>query len=352
MAVTFQAETVDSSSVQGQLTLLVTKTGIPHVVYTSPAGRIRYAHKGGGGWVQEELPPGAETTGGDDRVCIVLDSHEKPHVAFRDRQNDHLVYGVKNGTWKFEEVPTQGGIHPRGAQHISLRLHPGRFDSGLRDTPHLSYHDLFHPRLAYVAKTPEDGRLTWKGHVEEVDYPGDPHDAGLHSSLVFDADETIGIAYFDDRADTYQRPKLAMRGDFEWAKELLDGTTARGEFASMVPGLVGRDAIGYYDVENKQIAVWIRDRAEPPARREVVARDVPRGAKPSLAATPTHALRVAYVDAGGLRVALRSANDTWDVTTLDTATTAAWPSLAYDQTGAAHIAWVSGGTLKYARGTE
>ncbi|WOX23716.1 hypothetical protein [Streptomyces solicathayae] len=350
MAVTFQKETVDPASVRGQLTLALSRTGVPHIVYTDSTGRIKYARKEAAGWVRETLPAGNDAGGDDDRVCLALDSQGNPHIAYRDLGDDHLIYGVRNGAWSFEEVPTQGGIHPRGARHISLGLHPDRFGSGLKDTPHLAYHDMFHTGLGYAAKVPDDdGHVTWKGHVKEVDNPDSPHDAGLYTSLVFDADETISIAYFDDRAGEFQRLKLAVQGEFAWEKNVVGDGTGLGECASMAPGLVGRDAVGYYDVTNKCVTVWIRDRDEPPPRKEVVAADVPRGARPSTAATPTHALRVAY-EHSGLRFAVRTANDTWEVQTVDTAP-AAWPSLAYDGSGTAHLAYVSGGALKYARGT-
>src|SRR5438874_7247234 len=140
MATQFTFETVDGTDgVRGQSSLALDKNGIPHIAYVDSFGRVRLAHRNSGAWTTESVPSGIVDPSDEDRVCLEIDSHGNPQIAFLDGTNHFLIYGVKmNNNWTFTTVPTHFR-DPRSVLNFSFKLHPGRVTPELRDTPHFAY---------------------------------------------------------------------------------------------------------------------------------------------------------------------------------------------------------------------
>ena len=149
--------------------------GNPHVCYAIFEGVLKYAVKRGGVWRVEAI----ETLPEIGRyVSLALDSRERPHIGYYDKENGDLKYAWWNGTsWVKMNVDTAGDV----GLFVSLAL-----DSN--DIPHMSYYDATNKELRYA-------RWNGSGWVREsVDTDGD---VGLYTSLALDSRGNPHISYYD-----------------------------------------------------------------------------------------------------------------------------------------------------------
>lgn len=333
-------ETIEGSRVGHPGSLVLDSNGDPHIVYATVDGEVRCGRKVAGAWVSENIHMRTSTTT-EDRICIAVDSHGDQHIAFKDRDSGHLVYGVKQSAWTLEEVPTRGGTLARGVAHISFQLHPGKVSPEQRDAPHLSFHDTLNSALGHIVKTGE------RWHPTLIEDP-DIRSAGLFTSLAIDVEERIRIAYFEG-GEGHLVLKMAELLDGQWARDVLDDEI-EGESASFARGTFGRTYIAYFDRKTGSVKAWVHSFDLPAPRKEIVIAGLSLPTAPSAAANPEGELRVAYSD-GQLRLGLRDRFGVWTSQTID-ASAAGSPSLAYDKNGSFHMTYAVGSALKYARGTE
>lgn len=375
---TFSVETVDDSGdVRGQLSVAIDVNGAPQVAYSTKNGIARLAQRSSEGWVRNDLATGVPVSADDGRVSLQIDSQNRPHIGFREGNESHIVYGVRDGSWSFEHVPTDGGVFPGACMHVSMQLQKGRFDASLRDVPNFAFQEIGTQDLCHIAKF--GGK--WQGNFSRIDDP-EFRESGVNASLAFRADEVAQIAYLEhqvseDSGEFSALLKLATRPQATppddslagggWQRRVLSVEPDKGRFCSMANGTAGRNLIAYFDRGSETLKAWVELPLElgPEPRLETIATGITK-AFPSAADKRAGVefstgdnFRVAYADSGSTqdtrpRYAIRRLNGTWTVETIDESPVDfdAWPHLACDKNGDAHIAFVSGGTLKYALAKE
>lgn len=320
--------------------------------------------------------PQAVPSAWGERVSISIDSQARPHIAFQD-DDTRIVYGVKDEAWNLERVPTAAGMFAEPARHVSMQLQPGRFDQRLRDAPHVAFQEALTDDLCHIAKI--GGQ--WRGNFTSVDSPQE-RVSGLHNSLVFNSSETCRIAYFEEQQSEALPPIARLKlATLHRDETLPDGTVVRpggwetvvlvpepdqGTFCSMAGGTQGRDLIAYFDRASGSLKAWVRIPLEgiPEPRFEIISKNIFK-AFPSAADrldgefSAAGEFRVAFADVGNVsdqrpKLASRNRDGTWSVQVIDDAPVDfdTWPCLAYDKSRKAHVAYVSGGTLRYSLGTE
>jgi hypothetical protein len=116
---------------------------------------------------------------------------------------------------------------------------------------------------------------------------------------------------------------------------------------SIVRTLFG-GCLAYFDVASKTLKASVS--ASGISELETVATDVKNAITPS-AAVNGNAFRIAFSDLEAVKLASRNQSGIWAVETVDPVF-GQTPSLAYDKSGTAHIAYVKNGALKYGRRSE
>jgi len=106
--------------------------------------------------------------------------------------------------------------------------------------------------------------------------------------------------------------------------------------------------IAYFDIASKTLKASVSSGGS--SSIETVAANVNNIVTPSAAARRGD-FRVAYADTDAIKLASRSPSGVWTVEAVD-AVSGGTPSLAYDNSGTANIAYAAGGQLKYARRSE
>lgn len=367
MAMQFIFETVDGpDSVRGQSSLALDKDGIPHIAYVDVAGQVKLASRDGGTWTIEKISSaGIVDPSDEDRVCLEIDSRGNPQIAFLDGTNHFLIHGVKlHNDWTFTNVPTQFR-DARSVINFSFKLHPGRLTPELRDSPHFAYKDMSGPNLGYtrmfggrLEATTVDDRAAENKAADDTG----AFDDGLHTSLRFEVlSEELQIAYFDQRnldgGSPIQRLLLARILDVEAniisrttaILSVLDGDNILGTCCSLASSTMGGIHIAYVDLGNHILKAFVKDFDLPEPRKETVASVVTRTV-PS-AADNGGEFVIAYGDDNKLKLASRDKFGEWNVEVVDPSG-GAMPSLAFDKSGNAHIAYTVGRALKYARGSN
>ncbi|MFE6778492.1 hypothetical protein [Streptomyces sp. NPDC057702] len=354
MAENFTCDLVDDGGgLVGNTCLDLDPAGVPQIAYIAqrPVGTIMLARREPTGWTVTDT--GAVSPTEWNRVPFGVDSLGNAHIAYRDPATGHLGYSVRSAEgWNREYVPTSGGLFPQSVADISMRLHPGKHDPSLRDTPHIAFRDTYSTHaLCYATKV--DG--TWRGHVTVVDdLP--IRTTGLHNSLAFSSGEGLRIAYFDEletSEDLGRRQlKLAERFDGEWTHGVIDDAGRAGQHACLAGRGDGDICVVYGDGDSAELKAWLRPFASPVVR-EVVATGLPSHVSPSAELNWRSELYVAYGD-GQLRLASRAlhgdAAGTWRTRTVD-AEGGAWPSLVCEKDNI-HLAYLKNGRLWYALGVR
>lgn len=349
----FSFETVDDVA-KGQASLALDKNGNPHIAYVDVGGKLILASKDSNGtWIKEELL-GAGLVGGseENRVCLEIDSQGNPHIAYRELSSGNLYYGFKrDNRWEFTPVPTS--IHfydPRGVSGYAFKLHSGRFTPELRDTPHFVFHDLTSNSLGYTRKIGGQFKLV---KVAE----GNAWSAGLNPSMTFDdLSGTFLIAYTEE-LDYGPEIEPLTRVRVTRIQDPLEGTIGfkslleQDRFRVVRPTSITSDTewcAAYADFTNNTLKAWVFDLSLPEPHKEIVSTTV-YPVVPSVAKAPGKGYRIAFGDSNRLKLASRNQFGEWNVELVDP-NGGGMPSLAYDNLGNAHIAYMVGNTLKYARG--
>ncbi|MFD0598919.1 hypothetical protein ACFQZ4_46965 [Catellatospora coxensis] len=175
------------------------------------------------------------------RVSLAIDGDARPHIAFVSEASDHLMYGFRNSSWQFEEVPTEAGLFAGSVRFPAMKLYRGdlEVEDVFKWRPHFCYQAGL--ALKHLAKQPRRDNpaagAVWKKHFEEVD-PVQVTEKGWYATLDFDRaqDNTMRIAYFDELPGAAKRQlRLAtMTQSFEpgvpntWTVDVIDGGDVLG----------------------------------------------------------------------------------------------------------------------------
>ena len=335
----------------GHSSLALDVNGNPHIAFMNGAGEVRYAHKTDGTWAIERLPTGTlMALGSDSPICIAVTSKLIPNIVYENRADGTLIFGEKTDGWVFTTIPTPASVTARGGRDYSLALDPSRES---RDTPHVSFHDLFHNSLAHSARTAGN----WQS--VQVDTSEPPFDTGLRTSLAFDPPGKPTIAYCQQRKTgttnppfvrilKLAEPQVALEGlPQQWTSAVVDGDVKLVELVSLTKAS-SSSLVSYFDRADKVLRARVTSFDIPGPRLETVV----SGSDVKHISTGAHGrgFRIAYND-GQLKLASRSMSGEWSVQTVDEAG-GEWASLAYDNAGNAHIAYQAGPMLKYATGAD
>jgi hypothetical protein len=355
----FTLETVDGPArVRGQCCVALDKTGNPRIAYAAAGGDVRLARRNAGVWTIEDLPTGTIVAPSDvDRVCLEIDSKGQPHIAYVDNESGHLLHGVRSGDgWTLTPVPTSLFFgDPRGVVHIALKLHPGRMNPELLDAPIFGFHDLTSVSLGYTRHV--NGKLKPTLAASTSALAGALDDSqvastGMCLAMAFDRlSESLHLAYTSEVADVQRLRR----------KRILDTTAAKLSEADLLESgrfVVGSTSIAkgtastcvaFVDVTNQAVKAWVELPDLPEPSKELVAANV-AGTVPSVAQNRGE-FRLAYSDNNTPKLATRDRFGAWSLEVIDP-DGGTMPSLAYDNLGNAHVAYVAGGTLKYATRME
>jgi hypothetical protein len=364
MATEFFTEVVDGSSdVHGQVGLAVDAGNAPLIAYTTTSGNVMLAERTGTEWRVQALPcqPAARD---EYRLSVAVDAPlpDRPprlHIAYQSAATDHLIYGVRNAAWEFEEVPTAGGVFAERVRFSAMTLCPGVFQNPpFKNIPHVCYQAdgaLFHAAKAPPSTSP-DAPARWKKNVEKVDASGFS-EKGWFSTLAFDAEETLCIAYFDDLSPagrTARRLRMARMTpgtdfpgqDNSWKVDVLDGGEILGEAPSLAHSITGENIISYYDRNTRALKICVSgDFPESPAVEVITGDVVGDTIRSSSGVSDQSRICVAYGSGGQLRFATRTGIGTFAIEDVEAG--GEWPYLVFDSVGTAHVAHVAGGTLRY-----
>jgi hypothetical protein len=356
----FTFETVDNSvAIRGQSTLALDRSGTPRIAYATAAGVVKLARRDTGTWTFEELPSAVVQPHDEDPVRLAIDSQGNSHVAYLEKTTFGVIHFVnRDNHWQPTTVPT---TNPNGVINLSFQLHPGHDEPSLRDTPQFAYHDtgklvLGYTRMVngkFVPATIDDRE------AENTQADAPLFDTGLHSSMAFEpSSDVLRIAYFD--LDNHgglpvQRPFQARIVDIaaniksrQSPITLLNEDRSHGICASLALA-EGRTCVAYVDLTSHAVKAVVLQFDLPQPSHETVAPVTVR-TLPS-AAQNRGDFRIAFIADGNLKLATRNRFGIWTAEVVDTADSSP-PSLAYDNRGNAHIAYVQGHTLRHATRKE
>ncbi|WP_055625352.1 hypothetical protein [Streptomyces sp. JHA19] len=358
MASDFFTEVVDGrGAARGQLSLAVDETNTPWIAYANSGGNVVLAERRVNGWAREVLSSDAAARDAY-RIGLAISSSPKlhAHVAYQSATTDHLIYGVRDTEWSFEEVPTRGGILTGPVRFPSLRLNPGILRSDLKDTPNLAYQSGL--SLWHATKiAPDPSKLPrWKRNVHLVD-GADLIEKGWFTAMAFDFQGTLRIAYFDDMSPAghhARRLRVATRvageefagQEEEWEVEVVHGGQILGERPSMSNAFSGEGFVSYDERGGHAVRLCIfGDFPESPAT-EVVSEGVGGDEMYSACEMSSPSpICVVYGSAGRLMFARRTAIATYEIEDVEAG--GAWSDLVFDSEGIAHFAHMNGSELRY-----
>jgi len=358
MTTPFTFETVDDGTqggVHGELSLALDKQGNPRVAYAQPSGAIMLARRDSGAWTLERLPSGSNVALIGERICLAIDSNGNPHLAYRDLTGGDLIHAVKTGSdWTFNHVvtlltPVGGG----GVDGVAFALHPGRLDPSQRDVPFFAYTDLATGGLGFAHSGIGPSPV-----AVDIDHGPTRTEFG-HASATFDPSEGFFFAYVGSANLGAPNPQVSVRSAF--VVDIEQGTISQvqtleqSESINVISTGLARTAfegcIAYFDLASKTVKSQFLSPDVP--RSEIIETNINSG-PPSAAqngAIAAPAFRVAYADANAVKLASRNQFGDWTVEIVDPVSGIS-PSLAYDNSGTAHLAYAAGGKLKYARRSE
>jgi hypothetical protein len=357
MATPFTFETADDGGqgpVHGELSLALDKTGNPRVAYAQQvSGQIMVARRDGGAWTRESVPGGA--VGSGVRICLAIDSQGNPQLAYRDQASGELIHAVKSADqWTFTHVATRLTDHkPGGVGTIAFALHPGRHDPESRDVPFFVYADPATDGIGFAHSGIGPSPVVVQLDPTLLTTFGQP-------SAAFDPSEGFFIAYVGFFHDGSPVDFVSVRATL--VTDIEQGTLAPPaviEGSKLInvrsPTSIVRTAfegcISYFDRANKTLKAQVASPELPEPRIEIVATSVNNVTATPSAAASRGQFRVAYADDTAIKLASRGPSGDWTVEVVDPVS-GLLPSLAYDNSGTANLAYAVGGQLKYARRSE
>jgi hypothetical protein len=336
----------------GEVSLALDKAGNPRIAFSQrDTGQIIVAQRNGGTWTHESVSSGF--VGIESSLKLAIDSQGNPQLAYRDLNGGDLIHAVKGATqWSFTHIRTR--LTPAGTDdvgEIAFALHPGRLDTESRDVGYFVYRNLTTDGIGFahtgsLGPTPVtvqvvETRVTTFGGPSTtfdpsegffVTYVGFFHTGAPQDSVSIRATVLTDIekGTFADPAVIDNSPLLNVRRPTSIVRTFSDG------------------CIAYFDVASKTLKASVSSGGA--SAIETVATNINSVITPS-AAVKGADFRIAYADIDGVKLASRSRSGVWAVEVVDAAS-AGSPSLAYDKSGTANIAYAAGGTLKYARRSE
>ena len=356
MATPFTFEMADDSdAVDGGLSLALDSTGNPRVAYAQKtSGQIMVARRDGGIWTLEKVPGAA--VGSGDRVCLAIDSQGNPHVAYRDLTSGELIHGAKSADqWTFTHVPTGlGPDHkPGGIGNVAFALNPGRHDPESRDVPFFVYRDLATDGIGFAHSGIGPSPLVVQFDPNNLFTFNQP-------SVAFDPSEGFFIAYVGYFHDGSPTDLVSVRAtlvtDIEQGTlappTVLDGSTSINvRSPTSIVRTLFEGCVTYFDRASKTLKAHFTSAKLSSPQIEIVATNVNNVIATPSAAASRDQFRVAYADDNAIKLASRSESGVWTVEVVDPVS-GLLPSLAYDNSGTANLAYATNGNLKYARRSE
>jgi len=347
---TFEAVANDIAVSGGEVSLALDKAGNPNIAFSQAgSGQIVVARRNGGSWTHENVPGGF--IGADIRPWLAIDSQGNPRLGYQDLSSGELIHAVKSaGQWSFTHIstrltPIQG---PGGVAGVTFALHPGRLDTQSRDVGYFVYVDLASDGIGFahtggIGPTP----VTVQVDTTELTTFADP-------SVSFDPSENFFVGYVSFFHSGSPQDFVSVRethvvdieqGTFSTPEVIEGSQQINVRRPTSIVRTFSDGCLAYFDMANKVLKASVSSGGF--SGIETVAANVNNIVTPSAAAN-RGAYRVAYADVDAVKLASRSPSGTWTVEAVD-AVSAGSPSLAYDNAGTANIAYVAGGTLKYAR---
>jgi hypothetical protein len=291
--------------------------------------------------------------GSSSRPLLAIDSQGNPQLAYRDLSSGELIHAVKSaGQWTFTHVVTRltPDHRPSGVGSIAFALNPGRLDPESRDVAFFVYVDLATDGIGF-AHTGSIGPTP----VTVQDDPNDLFTFG-EPSATFDPSEGFFVAYVGFFHTGAPQDTVSVRAtlitDIEKGTFAAPAVIEDSQFINVRSTSIVRTfsdgCIAYFDIAGKTLKASVSQIGS--SSIETVAANVNNIVTPSAAANRGD-FRVAYADTDAIKLASRSPSGVWTVEVVD-AVSGGSPSLAYDNSGTANIAYAAGAQLKYARRSE
>lgn len=187
----------------------------PHIGYMFSGWdeALRYVRLGADGWQEETVSAQGNLWVGSPG-WLALDSIDRPHVSYRDGNQDALLYAYRDASGWYTETVDTGNVGHTGAALV--------LDDS--DRPHLSYWEDFEG-LRYAYRNAEGWQV---GLVEAMDQYGAP-------SLALDASGVPHVSYLVEvhYPDDLRQLKHATLDGAIWQSEvvLIGGTSAQSSLA-------------------------------------------------------------------------------------------------------------------------
>jgi len=158
--------------------LALDSEALPHVIYTSQLGRLRYSYREENTWNHQIIEQDVDFEEHGAYNSLQIDSYDFPHVSYYDPGNTALKYAHWDGSeWQIEIVDNNGDV----GKYTSLDLDANNF-------PHISYYDESNRNLKYAY---------WDGSQWQIEIVDSYRIVGLHTSLTLDANGNPHISYYD-----------------------------------------------------------------------------------------------------------------------------------------------------------
>ncbi len=230
--VVWRTTTVDSSANVGDyVDIALDSNGYAHISYRDLTnGSLKYARWTGGAWNVQTVAQGPGL--GFHSAIAIEPLSNLPHIVHVNFLQEELVHMEFNGVnWTYRVVTSGSGT----GQHSDLV-----FDTG--GALHLTYYDATGTSLAYASF---DG-ANWSSQT--VDTNGD---VGLHSSLAFDNQDQPHISYYD--ASLYAL-KYAHHDGSQWNVEYVNINGQGGTYTSIALDSGGTPYISFHGPNDLQLA--------------------------------------------------------------------------------------------------
>ncbi|MCW4005067.1 MAG: hypothetical protein NWF04_00500 [Candidatus Bathyarchaeota archaeon] len=325
----WNVDVVDDVYGSGQYNAIaIDSNDVPHIVYYGVGFGLRHAWLNGSTWFIEHIDSG----GVGWYPSIAIDSNDTLHVSYYDYHNGDLKYAFYDGSNWTDTVVDDGSGHAVGA-YCSIALN-------FEGYPCISYYSQSGDNLKYAWKE-SDG--LWHNRIID-----DEGNVGTHTSLAFGGEYYYPqISYYDE---TNGYLKYAYFDGEGWDSVTVDSDHA-GQFSCMAVDADGTIHILYFDTWDNLLKYaffspgvgWTIETLLATGIYGFTSIDLASDGPPviSYGSADKHELVVASLNSG-----------TWTYTTVDSAYTGLYTSIAVDSYGFPHISYYdnSSRSLQYALG--
>lgn len=307
-----------------------------HIVYRETINEtshiLKYAKQEQGNWKTKTIP----TNGSSDYVSFTLDSNDIPHICYRevhDLIDWWLVYTTLNEEYQWITEDIDKSMEYITGAHSSIVT-----DSN--NIPYVSYYEGLAHDLRYAVKTNQG----WT--IQKVDY--DKH-VGIYTSIALTKSNKPCITYVNRDAKNL---KYASWDGIKWTTEIIDEEGDVGEGSSLCLDENDHPHVCYHDETNHTIKYAYFD--GDTWNTETIDSNNVLSSCTSLQLDDNGLPHIAYVDQSisdveyWLKYAYKDMNGTWHITVISNEYLALYTSLALDDNGNPHIAYLANYSLKYA----